>query len=263
MNKVIINALLKSIKSSRRNLSVLVVVNILIGLIGYFVPQMIGVKGNIILEIVISCVFTSLIAVFTSFWTTLTNISNQFTSKEIDVGELIQLSNESDMILYVSSMPKFSDWFKPELMKYLILTSPTYYLHRQNQKQLTAKRIFVFDNTDISVSIVGNRQSLCRTRLAEIHGILGIRASMINPHNIKAMHDNPEGYPYDFCIGFKMVKTPNSPDSFEAIGVAIPNGEKYETVTAFSYHAPGDNIFNFYKPLADKLLISPQVRNLH
>jgi hypothetical protein len=244
-------------------LFLILLINFVVTLAGSYISQIPTVK-NSGFETQASYLFNVGIATLNFFFATFITTKNQFSSRSINVSTLETMAEESDMILYVSSLPKFSDWFKPELIKYLVHTSPLY----QNIKPQKAIRIFVIKNRT-NAGEVRFWDNLCAAKLYDIHDRLRILPLVVSHDQIQGIAeevirntglDNSYLPSYDFSIGFK--KQINITDDIftirtedlEAFRIAVPEQKIFKDVTGFKPIERNFASFSLYESLARKLL---------
>lgn len=116
---------------------------------------------------------------------------------EITTKPLLENTQESDLVIYTSVIPSFQDWFKPELVKYLINSSP---LFKSNKDQM-AFRYFILKQDDWEHLRSNKIELLCANHLNDIHKLLQINAFAFDLGKVidKLKYQRP----LDFCIEYK------------------------------------------------------------
>ncbi len=230
----IFKAFWKRVKSDKKRFRNLFIGNLFIGLVGFWLSTLPFVKGNIISELAENLVFTLTVAFVNNLAAYYMDVVDEFIPESVSISALEGISQNSDMALYVSSTLKFNDWFHPELVKYLLYTSP---LYRQSRSR--AIRIFVLNSdANSELSIQGHAQEIAYRSLIYIHRALSIEYVRIDYLRMKLIVErvqesirqsaqvpaiqgtqvpatqgtqsksNFKGY--DFCIGFQ--KPQNDPN---------------------------------------------------
>jgi len=149
--------------------------------------------------------------------------SKTLTQPHINTYALEELSKDSTLIIYFSNLPSFSDWFKPELVSYLLKTSPLLRdlanhvadkpsghlattTHGPVQRQ-HAVRVFIVETSAFArlSTLSGHQQTKCAEALCHIHDCLGIIPMLLTTEEVSTLKRCTH---MDCCIGFKDVKSP-------------------------------------------------------
>lgn len=224
---------------------------------------------------IISYIYSIFVAIVVYLAVKIGYIDHLLTHVGIYTDVLEELTKDSDLIIYTSYIPSFVDWYKPELINYLLKTSPKLMIKNNSSDDYkNAFRFFILPKKEWKYLKHESKDKSYTRNLASIHTELGIKTygidlekilkkqrKLFNARDNKELKEKTPGYfYYDFAVGYTGCSNLAEVclDKIKYIAYPVDDDErltgKIKKVTNFRL-IENNNYYKMYQDFIDNLLI--------